>query len=276
MLAATDLRVVLGGRPVLDGVSLTIRPGEVTAVLGPNGAGKSTLLRAFSGLQRPQAGAVSLEDRPLRACTPRELARRRAVLPQEVQLAFPFRVHEVVMLGRLPHAGTCPGADHLRAIDAAMRATDTADLADRPYPTLSGGERQRVQLARALAQIWRPGGETAPARYLLLDEPTNNLDLRHQDDVLTVARRLAADGVGVLAILHDINLAAAFADRVCLLKGGRVVAEGPTAAIMAEAPIAETFDVSVTVVRHPAMAVPHIAWTANRPAGQANPGPAWN
>jgi iron complex transport system ATP-binding protein len=265
MLAATDLCVALGGRAVLDRVSLAVRPGAVLAVLGPNGAGKSTLLRAFSGLLRPQAGAVTLDGRPLRSWTPRELARRRAVLPQEAQLAFPFRVHEVVMLGRSPHAGACRPSDHLRAIDAAMRATDVAGLADRPYPTLSGGERQRVQLARALAQIWRTeGSPAAGARYLLLDEPTNNLDLRHQDAVLTTARRLAADGVGVLAILHDINLAAAFADRICLLKRGRVVAEGPTAAIVAEAPLAETFDVSVTVLRHPALPMPHIAWAAKR------------
>jgi iron complex transport system ATP-binding protein len=122
-----------------------------------------------------------------------------------------------------------------------------------------------VQLARALAQIWRAEASTAPgAPYLLLDEPTNNLDLRHQDEMLATARRLAADGVGVLAILHDINLAAAFADRICLLKQGRVVAEGPAAAIIAEASLAETFDVSVTVLRHPALAAPHIAWTARR------------
>jgi iron complex transport system ATP-binding protein len=246
-------------------VSLAVRPGEVLAVLGPNGAGKSTLLRAFSGMQRPQEGAVSLDGRPLRNWTPRALAQRRAVLPQEAQLAFPFRVHEVVMLGRSPHAGTCRASDHLRAVDAAMRAANVAALADRPYPTLSGGERQRVQLARALAQIWRSADSIAPgARYLLLDEPTNNLDLRHQDEMLATARRLAADGVGVLAILHDINLAAAFADRICLLKAGRIVAEGPAATVIAEAPLAETFDVSVTVVRHPALPAPHIAWVAKR------------
>jgi iron complex transport system ATP-binding protein len=246
-------------------VSLAVRPGEVLAVLGLNGAGKSTLLRVFSGLQRPQAGAVSLDGRPLRDWTPHALARRRAVLPQEAQLAFPFRVHEVVMLGRSPHAGTCRANDHLRAVDAAMRAADVAALAGRPYPTLSGGERQRVQLARALAQIWRAEDSTAPdARYLLLDEPTNNLDLRHQDEVLATARRLAADGVGVLAILHDINLAAAFADRICLLKEGRIVAEGPAASVIAEAPLAETFEVSVTLLRHPALPIPHIAWAAKR------------
>jgi iron complex transport system ATP-binding protein len=261
MLAATDLCVTLGGRAVLDGVSLVVRPGEVLAVLGPNGAGKSALLRALSGLSRPQAGAVTLDGRPLQRWTPRDLARRRAVLPQESQLAFPFRVHEVVMLGRSPHAGACRPGDHLRAIDAAMRAADVTDLADRSYPTLSGGERQRVQLARALAQIWRADGD-AGAPYLLLDEPTNNLDLRHQDEVLSTARRLAGAGAGVLAILHDINLAAAFADRICLLKQGRVVAEGTAATVIDEAALAATFDVSVTVLRHPALPVPHIAWAA--------------
>jgi iron complex transport system ATP-binding protein len=265
MLAATDLRVALGGRAVVDRVSLTVRPGEVLAVLGPNGAGKSTLLRALSGVARPQAGTVSLDGMPLPAWTPRALARRRAVLPQETQLSFPFRVHEVVMLGRSPHVGACRSSDHLRAIDAAMRATDVAHLADRAYPTLSGGERQRVQLARALAQIWQPSGSAeADARYLLLDEPTNNLDLRHQNEVLSAARRLAADGVGVLAILHDINLAATFADRICLLKDGRVVAEGPTASVIDEAPLAQTFNVSVTVLRHPSLPTPHIAWAATQ------------
>jgi iron complex transport system ATP-binding protein len=262
MLAAADLRVSLGGRTVLDRVSLTVRPGEVLAVLGPNGAGKSTLMRALSGLQRPLAGAVLLEGRKLSDWPARALARQRAVLPQDFRLAFPFRVHEVVMLGRSPHAGHCRPEAHLHAVDAALRATDTADLADRHYPTLSGGERQRVQLARALAQIWppRPGG------YLLLDEPTNNLDLRHQHGALATARRLAADGLGVLAVLHDINLAGAFADRICLLKAGRIIAEGPTAEVMRAEPLETAFDVSVTVLRHPELPVPHVAWAATRGA----------
>jgi iron complex transport system ATP-binding protein len=192
------------------------------------------------------------------------------VLPQELHLAFPFRVHEVVLLGRSPHAGAGSRADDLQAVDAALQATDTRPLADRLYPTLSGGEKQRVHLARALAQIWRPEAPDGPGRYLLMDEPTNNLDLRHQHTALRMARRCAAAGVGVLAILHDINLAAAFADRICLLRQGRIVALGPTAEMLAAAPLEAAFDVSVTVLHHPSLGAPQIAWTVDdgRPGTQ--------
>jgi len=266
MLAATDLQLDLGGRAVLDGVSIAVQPGEVLAVLGPNGAGKSTLLRVLSGLHRARRGSVTLDGRPLTDWSARALARRRAVLPQESHLAFPFRVHEVVLLGRSPHAGGSR-ADDLRAVDAAMRATDTLAFADRLYPTLSGGEKQRVHLARALAQIWQPEAAARPGRYLLMDEPTNNLDLRHQHAALQMARHCAGAGVGVLAILHDINLAGAFADRICLLKQGRIVALGPTAEMLDAAPLAAAFDVSVTVLRHPSLSTPQIAWTVD--AGRA-------
>ncbi len=269
MLRADGIRVLLGGHLVVDGISLDVRPGEVLAVLGPNGAGKSTLLRALSGLLPPRAGTVTLDGTPLSQWRRRDLARRRAVLPQESQLAFPFRVHEVVQLGRSPHGTNGRQPRDLRAIDGAMAMTDTLQFADRLYGTLSGGEKQRVQMARALAQIWHSPGDDSAPRYLLMDEPTNNLDLRHQHGVLQAARRLAADGVGVLAILHDINLAAVFADCLCLLRQGRVVASGPIADILTTRHLEAAFDVAVDLLPHPSSPVPHVIWTvAENPVSQ--------
>jgi iron complex transport system ATP-binding protein len=269
MLRADRVRLLLGGRPVVDDVTVELRPGEVLAVLGPNGAGKSTLLRALSGLLPPRAGAVTLDGIPLQKWRRRDLARRRAVLPQESQLAFPFRVHEVVQLGRSPHGGNGREPADLRAIDGAMAMTDTLQFADRLYGTLSGGEKQRVQMARALAQIWDDPSAGAAPRYLLMDEPTNNLDLRHQHGALWAARRLAADGVGVLAILHDINLAATFADRLCLMKRGRVVALGTTGEILTSDNLEAAFDVAVDLLPHPSSPIPHVIWTvAENPVSQ--------
>jgi iron complex transport system ATP-binding protein len=266
MLRADSIRVLLGGHLVVDGISLDVRPGEVLAVLGPNGAGKSTLLRALSGLLPPRSGAVTLDGTPLAQWRRRDLARRRRCCPGS-QLAFPFRVHEVVQLGARPTHQRASAAGP-PAIDDAMAMTDAA-LADRLYGTLSGGEKQRVQMARALAQIWHSPGDDGAPRYLLMDEPTNNLDLRHQHGVLQAARRLAADGVGVLAILHDINLAAVFADRLCLLKQGRVVASGPIADILTTRHLEAAFDVAVDLLPHPSSPVPHVIWTvAENPVSQ--------
>lgn len=252
MLAAAGISVDLHRTAVLRNVSLDVRPGEVLALIGPNGAGKSTLLHVLSGALSPDRGAVRLDGRLLKSWTRQALARRRAVLPQAPVLLFPFRVIDVVMLGRSPHLGRAARTTDLWIVDACLRETGTTGLAERLYPTLSGGERQRVQLAQALAQVWpEHGRQPGEGGYLLFDEPTNNLDLRHQQAIMRTARRLARAGVGVLAILHDPNLAALHADRICILREGRVLADGPPDTVMEPNLFETAFGLRVSVQRHP-------------------------
>ncbi|MEO5921943.1 MAG: heme ABC transporter ATP-binding protein [Pseudolysinimonas sp.] len=238
-LRADRISVTLDGRAVLTDITLEVRSGEVLALVGPNGAGKSTLLSVLSGERHPDAGTVTLDDRALAGFSPLELARRRAVLTQENTLSFPFRVREVLEMGRSPWARTPRLADDERALAQAAARADVAGLLDRRFTELSGGERARVSLARVLAQ-------DAPIAFL--DEPTAALDLRHQEDVLRVARELAADGRAVVVVLHDLSLAGAVADRVGLLDGGRLVALGPPADVLTASGLSKVYGVKVEVL----------------------------
>ncbi|OYT70495.1 MAG: heme ABC transporter ATP-binding protein [Chloracidobacterium sp. CP2_5A] len=249
-LEARHISVILGGRCLLDDVSLALAPGEVTALLGPNGAGKSTLLKALSGDLQPTQGAVYLDGRPLDGWSLVERAQRRAVLPQESSLAFPFTAFEVVLLGRAPHVALAETPHDIAIARQAMQRTGVEHLALQRYPSLSGGERQRVQFARALAQIWEPLPHGA-ARWLLLDEPTASLDLAHQYEAMAVARQLAQDGVGVIVVVHDLNLAAYVADRVVALDRGRVAAEGRPEDALTPERIRSIFGLEVSVTPHP-------------------------
>ena len=252
-LQARDLSVARSGVPILHRVSLDLAPGRLVAVIGPNGAGKSTLLHAMAN---GAGGAVTLDGVPLERVPGRVLARRRAVLPQATALAFPFSVLDVVLLGRAPHARASTRAQDLAAADAALRATRAHHLAHRRYPTLSGGERQRVQLARALAQIAPGRGDDAPPAYLLLDEPTNNLDLAHQHGVLDTARRYCDAGNGVLAILHDPNLASQYADTVAVVTDGHLHRTGTPEDIITPAIMTAVFGVTADVIPHPRLGHP--------------------
>ena len=259
MLTADGVSVLRGGRAILDRVSLAVPPGQLTVLLGPNGAGKSTLFSILSGGLRPDAGVAALDGQSLRTWRPDALARRRAVLVQRSELGFPMRVLEVVLLGRAPFAGRQSRDRDLAAVRRALGETDTTHLADRVFTTLSGGERQRVQLARVLAQIDGGTGAAAPeARFLMLDEPTAGLDLLHQYTCLEIARGVAAGGGGVLAVLHDLNLAAMFADRICLLRQGRVVAIGPPDTVITEPLLADTFGLPLRVTPHPTRGCPSV------------------
>ena len=214
VLRSDDLTVSLDGKDLLRGVSLPVHGSELVAIVGPNGAGKTTLLRALAGDVAPTTGTVYIDERPIADFDPRELARRRAVMPQSAHLPFLFTAREVVRMGRAPWEGERGEREHgARLTDYAMGLTDTRDYAVRAYPTLSGGEQSRVTLARVLAQ------ETP---ILLIDEPTAHLDPRHQHLVLQLMRDLAAEGAAIVAVLHDLNLAAAYADRVALLHRGRL------------------------------------------------------
>ncbi|MGW2205516.1 heme ABC transporter ATP-binding protein [Streptomyces sp. NPDC001774] len=244
---ARGLRVGLGGREVLGGVDTAVRAGEVLALVGPNGAGKSTLLAALAADLPPAAGEVRICGRPAAGWSAPELALRRAVLPQAAALAFPFPVAEVVRMGRAPWAGTGGEDEDEAAVAEAMAATEVEEFADRPFSALSGGERARVALARVLAQR---------TPLMLLDEPTAALDLRHQELVLRVCRERAAAGVAVVVVLHDLGIAAAHADRVGVLHGGRIAVDGPPAEVFEEALLSRVYRQPLEVLPHPRTGVP--------------------
>ena len=245
-----------GGHKLLDDVSLRIAPGQVHALLGPNGAGKSTLLNILAGDLQPQLGDVTLNQRPLLSWTPRERARQRAVLPQRDSLRFGFTVLEVATLGRLPCLSHSPERES-EIIRDALAAVNASHLTERIYTTLSGGERARVQLARLMTQLWEPV-EYGP-RYLLLDEPTASLDLAHQHACLKMTRAFAAGGVGVLAILHDPNLAMSYADEVTLLRDGRMLAGGTPPDTLTAENLESLYGIAVTLHR-PAGSDRPIVW----------------
>ncbi|MVO84004.1 heme ABC transporter ATP-binding protein [Streptomyces sp. p1417] len=243
VLAETaDLRVLLGGREVLKGVTVRARAGDVLALVGPNGAGKSTLLAALAADLPAASGTVRVCGRTAADWAARDLALRRAVLPQSAVLSFPFPVEDVVRMGRAPWAGTRRADDDDRIVRAAMAATEVEAFAARPFSALSGGERARVALARVLAQ-------SAP--LLLLDEPTAALDLRHQELVLRVCRERAAAGDAVVVVLHDLGLAAAYADRVVVLDGGTVAADGAPVDVFDERLLSDVYRQPVEVLPHP-------------------------
>jgi iron complex transport system ATP-binding protein len=236
MLQCRSVSVQVGGKALLVDATLRLRPGCFTAVLGPNGAGKSTLLSVLSGQRVPSVGEVSLDGHPLHSLRASQLALRRAVMPQESAVAFDFTAREVVALGRFPHR-LAPRADEDALIDEAMALTDVLPLGTRVLNTLSGGEKARVHLARVLLQLWHPRADGA-ARWLLLDEPTAALDLAHQHAAMRLLRARAAEGFGVVAVLHDLNLALRYADEVVVVRARHAATQGATQALL-QSPLIE-------------------------------------
>ena len=239
MIRGLGISLRRGGRPVLEDVDLELRDGEVLVLVGPNGAGKSSLLGVLAGEFAPDTGEVLLDDLPIGSYPNAELARRRAVLTQENSVTFPFLVREIVAMGRAPWARHPVEEHDDDIVEAAMAETDVARFALRRTTELSGGERARVALARVLAQ---------QTPVVLLDEPTAALDLGHQEQVMLLARRLAAQGRAVGVVLHDLSLAAAHADRIALLHEGRLVAVGPPAEVLTAELVGDVYDLPVRVV----------------------------
>lgn len=245
-LSVHGVTVDIAGQRVLDAVDLEVRHGEVVALVGPNGAGKSTLLAVLAGDIGPDVGRVELAGAPVDSWSARELAMRRAVLVQQGSVSFSFTVAETVRMGRFVWAGVDDARDD-QVVHGAMCATEVAHLADRDVTSLSGGERARAAMARVLAQ---------EAPVMLLDEPTAALDLRHQEQLLELARGRALDGAAVVVVLHDLGMAAAHADRVVVLAAGRVRRDGTPAQVLDPGLLGEVYDWPVEVVAHPVTGVP--------------------
>lgn len=239
-----------GGTEILHGIDATFPAGSITGLLGPNGSGKTSLLHLIAGLRRPTAGEIRIGDRSLSALRGGERGRTIALVEQQASTGLDLRVADVVALGRTPHRGRWPssteGAAELRT---AADAAGIQHLLDRKWATLSGGERQRVHLARALAQV---------PSVLLLDEPTNHLDLHHQIDFLQTVRSLERT---TIAALHDLDLAAAFCDRLVVLQSGRVIAAGPADQVLTADLVREVYRVQATVEQHAAAGRLHVTWS---------------
>jgi iron complex transport system ATP-binding protein len=258
MLEARQVCYTVNGHTLLDGVDMAIRPGRIAALIGPNGAGKSTLLRALAGELRPTRGEILLDQRPLRSFAASELARRRAVVPQASVLSFPFTVLEVAMLGvSVPGFDTAGDKAEAAALDA-LEAVGLFPLAGRLYVHLSGGERQRAHIARALSQLYATPARPGESRCFFLDEPTSSLDLAHQALVLDALRLQARRGLAVIAVLHDLNLAAALADELILLARGRVLASGPAPEVMRDDILSAAYGCEVRTNCTPAAGRPFI------------------
>lgn len=249
-LRTEDLVFSYNHKPILDGVNIELRPGEMVGLVGPNGAGKSTLINLLSRTLMPQRGHVWLDGQALEQLSPEQVARRVAVVPQVFEVPAGFTAREIVMMGRTPHLGwlKSESAHDEEIVRAAMIATGTWHLANRLINRLSGGERQRVIFARALAQ---------EPQVLLLDEPTAHLDVAHQIEVMEIARRLKRErALTVLSVLHDLNLAAQYCDRIILLKDGRVFAAGAPASVITSNVLRAVYGIEMCVFPHPRNQLP--------------------
>lgn len=240
-LVARSVTVSLQGRLILDAIDLDVAAGEVVSLLGPNGSGKSTLIRALAGLIPIERGTIEVGGRALPGMSPREIAERIAVVPQEEPATFGFTVREIVTMGRIPlSTGLFDTDEDRRIAQVAIEEADCAEYADRPITELSGGERQRALIARALAQ---------GSSVILLDEPTTHLDAEHQLAVVRIVRSLAKAGRAVLVALHDLNIASRVSDRSILLESGRVVMAGATDDVLSDDRLEDVYRVGFERVR---------------------------
>lgn len=246
MISVQNISYRIGTKQILDHISFGASPGELLVILGNNGAGKSTLLKVICNDLKPDHGTVEIDKRNIYDYAPQELAKKRAVLKQHTPITLPFKVREIVMMGRYPYFKSRE-TDHDKAIvNEAIAKAGITHLADQNYLSLSGGEQQRVQLARVLAQA---SGENT--RYLLLDEPVNSLDVAHQHNTLQLAKTFAQGGNCVVAVLHDLNLAAMYADKILMLKSGKIAAYGTPEEVFTNETITHTFGFPAHVQPHP-------------------------
>ncbi|WP_320170773.1 ABC transporter ATP-binding protein [Maridesulfovibrio sp.] len=257
MIGVRDLRAGYSGREVLHGISLDFPAGSMSAVLGPNGSGKTTLVSAVSGVLAPLSGAVEVEGKDVRSYRPRRLAELMAVLPQKVEPAFGLSVKSMVMMGRYARSAGFFGYDEddCAICDRAMERVGIAHLKHRPVSGLSGGEFQRVLMARTIAQ---------QAGIMVLDEAASGIDVAGKIELFDMLRSLNRDGATVICVIHDLNLAALYFDRLIFLNDGRVVLDGPPSEVINGENISNVYNASVTIVEHPELGVPQVLFSPGR------------
>lgn len=258
MIEAANIHVSIKGKPLLRDVHLRAVPGELVALVGANGAGKSTLLRVLAGALSPSSGEVRINGKPLSTWTKESLARVRGVLSQSVHLSFPMTAQEIVELGRYGFYRRESTAERRRIASWALAQVRMQDFAGRNFTTLSGGEQQRVHLARVLTQIYENDAQSS--KFLLLDEPVASLDIAQQHHLLELVRSLTRRlSLGALVVIHDMNLAARYADRIVMLKKGARIADGPPAEVLSPENIHEVFGVHAIVRPHPLNKQPQVS-----------------
>lgn len=249
MLNIQNIHYQLSSRLSLRKISFDVAPGELVVLLGANGAGKSSLLNIITGSIRPHSGNVLISGLPLKYWHASQLACFAAVQQQQQNLQLPYSVFEVVMMGRYPHFKRNAGIEDEAIVLSVLEQHEIIHLKDRNYLTLSGGEQQRVHLARVMAQV--TGIRNGQTAYLFMDEPSNNLDIRHQHTALQLARRFARKGNCVLAVLHDLNLALQYADKIALLKDGVLTGFGPPATVLTTESVSALYDMPLTLIHAP-------------------------
>lgn len=257
MLKTENISYQIGSKKILDNVSLHFLPGRFNIILGPNGSGKSTFLKIFGGELAGYDGTVMYADKKLATLSKEKLACCRAVMSQQPDLHFPLTVEEVVMMGRYPHFDFNPGKKDFTICNDALTRMNLQPLKERNYLTLSGGEKQRVHFARVLTQIWEKPANGS-SRYLFLDEPLNNLDISYQQEFMQLARSFVNEGVVLVAVLHDINLAAQFGDQLFFFKEGQLMAQGSPADTINVSLLEHIFSITPDVMKNPATGVPLI------------------
>lgn len=258
---ASRISLTVRSKKILDDVSLAVTPGRFTSVVGPNGAGKSSFINIISNASSRHTGEVKINGAAITGYTSKELSRIRAVMAQQSTLQFSFSVHEIISLGRYAHDTT--EAHNRTVIDEVIDITGLRELVSRNYLTLSGGERQRVQLARVLAQVW---DETLYPRYILLDEPTSSMDIAQQQHMFGIIKSTCTRNIGVLAIVHDLNLAAQFSDDICMISNGKLLKAGVVEQVFTKENIEETFCCKVNIYRDPCTNCPLVV-PANESVG---------
>lgn len=256
MLNAKRLSFKVGDKTLLHETSVEFAAGKFHVVMGANGAGKSTMLKILSGELKPSSGEVYLDGTDLREYSKNSLAMRRAVLSQHYHLAFPITAEEIVLMGRYPYFATRPSAKDNAVCSEAVKLMDVGHLLQRDYTTLSGGEAQKVQMSRVLSQIWSE--EEMEGRLLFLDEPVSHLDVKYQHQLMKVAKDFCRKGTTVIAVLHDINLAIAFADRLLFMKDGNILFDANNAAELTPAMLFNTFGILPSIVQVPGKAKPFV------------------
>jgi len=258
MLRTENISFSVGKKQILKNVSASFLPGEFNMILGPNGSGKSSFLKIFSGEINKFQGTVLYDDKKIKELRKEELAKKRAVMSQQADLGFPLRVEEVVMMDRYPHFTFNPNKKDITICNEVIERMNLTEFTKRNYLTLSGGEKQRVQYARVLAQVWEKPADGY--RYLFLDEPLNSLDISYQHEFLQSAVELMKEHTVLIAVMHDINLAAHYADNLFFFKEGQLIVYGKPKDILTEKIIEQVFNIKTTVIENPVTGKPLIIY----------------